>query len=439
MRNNRTTSGRTRSARVRLRAAGLVSAVVVALVGTQVAGTSPASAATAFSDTPVAMDQTNGPVWAVEMAAGRIYAGGAFTSTRPNGSREGSGETGQAQLAAFEATTGRRIAGFAPQLTNDWDGSPGTVHAMAVSPDGRTLVVGGDFNLVDGRRAEHLARFDTATGQFLGQVGYNGVNGTVRSLAFSPDGRTLYVGGAFSVASWQSRDRLAAFDLTSSTVTDWRPVMSTAVAGEALRATALAVSSDGSRVFVGGPFQRMNGQTRQGVAAVSATTGANVSGFRSDYLLAPYNWATTLSVVGDTLYMGGRDDRSGSSSRREGIYAIRTGTGAVQWYSQCYGDTFDVLVLNQEVYVASHAHDCSAAGGFGETNPRTYTAVHVLDRSTGRVKSGFRVLTTGVTSRPDTLLLSRTLATDGRSLVMGGGFLQVQGRAQSNLVRFALG
>ncbi|MDT9594394.1 hypothetical protein RDV89_15020 [Nocardioides zeae] len=429
----------TRTQGRRWRGAGAVAAVLAALLVGQMTGAPAAHAATTFSDAPLPMAQTNGPVWTVEMAGGRIYAGGSFTSTRPSGSPAGTGETNQAQLAAFDPATGARIAGFAPRLTNDWDGSPGTVHAMAVSPDGRTLVVGGDFNLVDGKRAEHLARFDAATGAFLGQVGWNGVNGTVRSLAFSPDGRRLYVGGAFSVASWQARDRLAAFDLTTNAVTPWAPVASLPVQNEALRITALAVSSDGSRVFVGGPFRRMNGASYQGVAAVDATDGRNVGSFRSDYLLAPYNWATTLQVVGTTLYLAGRDDYSGSADRREGVSAISTTTGTRQWYSQCYGDTFDVLAVGQELYVASHAHDCSRAGGFGETNPRRYVAMHVLDRSTGRVKSGFQVLTNGTSNDPDSLLLSRSLATDGHYLVMGGGFTWAQGRQQANLVRFGAG
>lgn len=431
----RTGTGARARWRGRAGAASSVVATVLALLLGQVVAAPGASAATVVSDVPVPMSQTNGPVWAVEMAAGRIYAGGAFTSTRPSGAAAGTSESGQGRLVAFDAATGALVPSFAPRLTNEWDGSPGTVHAMVLSPDKKVLYVGGDFNSVDGQTAEHLAMFDTATGRFLGQVGWNGVNGTVRSLAISPDGRTLYVGGAFSVASWTSRDRLAAFDLTTREVTPWRPVISAPVAGEALRTTALAVSADGARVFVGGPFQQVNGRAAQGVGAVDARTGATVANFRTDYLLAPYNWATALHVVGDTLYLAGRDDRSGSASRKEGVQAIATATGAVRWYSRCYGDTFDVLPLGSEIYVASHAHDCSAAGGFGETNPRRYVAMHVLDRSTGRVKSGFQVMTSGVSTQPDTLLLSRTLATDGRQIVMGGGFTSVQGRPQANLVR----
>ena len=393
---------------------------------------------TLMKGTTSAMGQTNGPVWTLQAAGGRIYAGGAFTSTRPSGAAAGSGESGQAYLAAFDATSGAPFSSFAPRLQNDYTGGPGTVFASALSPDGATLYVGGDFNLVDGQRAEHLARFDTATGRFRGGIGANGVDGTVRSLAVSPDGSTLFVGGAFSRANYSARHDLAAFDLRTGGLTTWAPTVSNNVSNEALRVVSLAVSSDGSRVFLAGPFRQVNGATAQGFMAVDATTGANVSGWRADYLLAPYNWGTVVTTVGDTVYLGARDDVASSTDRKEGVYALDAATGAVRWYAQCYGDTFALQPLGDDLYVGSHAHDCTKAGGITETNPRTYLAVTALNRTNGRSRPYF-VQTAGSSSAPDTLLLSRALATDGSSLVMGGGFASVNGDPQANLARFTPG
>ena len=384
------------------------------------------------------MGQTNGPVWALEIAGGKIFAGGEFTSTRPSGAAPGTGETGQANLAAFDASTGAPLASFHPVLENDYTHGPGIVYAMALSPDQKTLYVGGNFNKVNGQRAEHLARFDTATGEFLGVVGGSGVDGTVRSLAVSPDGNTLYVGGGFSRAGWTTRHDAAAFDLRTGNVTAWAPVVSSAVSNEALRVVSLAVSSDGGRVFMAGPFRSVNGATAQGFMAVSATTGANVPGWRADYLLSPYNWGTTIEVVGSTVYLGARDDFSSSTSRKEGVYSLNASTGAVNWYANCYGDTFGLQALGNDLYVASHAHDCAGAGGMPETSPRTYLAVTALNRTTGKEKPYF-VQTSGSSSDQNTLLLSRALATDGSQLVMGGGFSRVNNGDQANLARFTTG
>lgn len=393
---------------------------------------------TLIRGTASSMGQANGPVWALEIAGGRIYAGGAFTSTRPAGAAAGSAETGQAHLAAFDLGTGAPLASFAPRLTNDYTNGPGTVFATALSPDRRTLYVGGDFNRVDGQKAEHLAKFDTATGAFLGQVGWNGVDGTVRALAVSPDGSTLYVGGNFSRANWSTRRDAAAFDLRDNSLTGWAPAVSDNVANEALRVTALAVAGGGNRVFLTGTFRKVNGVAAQGFMAVDAGTGANVAGWRADYLLAASNWGTALEVVGNTVYLGARDDVASSLDRKEGVYSLETSTGAVNWYARCYGDTFGLQVVGNDLYVASHAHDCAGAGGMPETAPRTYLAMHAINRTTGVVKPYF-VQTAGSASAPDTLLLSRALASDGTRLVMGGGFARLNGGAQANLARFEPG
>jgi DNA-binding beta-propeller fold protein YncE len=209
---------------------------------------------TRFAGAEEPMGQTNGPVWTVQIAGGHVFAGGKFSSTRPAGAAEGTAESGQAFLAAFDANTGKPWPGFSHQLANDYAEGPATVFASALSPDGQTLYVGGDFNVVDGVRAEHLAAFDTGTGRFKSQVGWNGVNGSVRSLAVSPDGTTLYVGGTFSKANWTKREHLAAFDLRDGSLLAWSPSIGSAITGQVLRAEGLAVSADGSKVFVAGPF-----------------------------------------------------------------------------------------------------------------------------------------------------------------------------------------
>ncbi|WP_299052671.1 hypothetical protein [uncultured Nocardioides sp.] len=435
----RTSSGRTGLRRAAtFLATGLVSLGVVTALGV-----APAQAFdpvhTAMQGSPTATGQTNGAVWTLEVAGGRIYAGGEFTSTRPSGSARGTGETQIANLAAFDATTGAPITSFAPQLTNAFTGRQGVVRASVLTPDGSQLIVGGDFNRVDGQRADYLARFDAATGAFLGGVGQNGVDGPVSSLAVSPDGTALYVGGRFSRVGNATRRNVGAISLTTNRTLPWAPTVALPTSNEALRVTALAVSSDNQRVFLGGPFRQVNGQAQQGFAATNAADGTLAAGFRGDYLFAPYSWGTAIEVAGNEVYVGSRADNTGGDLRRtEGVTRLDATTGARTWYANCYGDTFGLQVLGDEVYVATHAHDCSRAGGHPEVNPRTYLAVVALNRSTGVVRPYF-VQTDGVEQDQRSLLLSRALASDGTQLVMGGGFNKVNGSDQENLTRFLPG
>ncbi|MBV9823545.1 MAG: laminin G, partial [Actinobacteria bacterium] len=87
--------------------------------------------------------QTDAPVTALLASGGVLYVGGEFTSIRPpNQPVGGWGERVQHYLAAFDMT-GRPVVGFA--VTVD-----APVHALAASPDGKTIYLGGDFGIVNG-------------------------------------------------------------------------------------------------------------------------------------------------------------------------------------------------------------------------------------------------------------------------------------------------
>jgi hypothetical protein len=70
--------------------------------------------------------QTNASVQGLAVAAGKVYAGGRFTSVRPPGAAAGTGEVGQAYLAAFDQNTGELVSSFNPVLN-------GQVYAVAAT------------------------------------------------------------------------------------------------------------------------------------------------------------------------------------------------------------------------------------------------------------------------------------------------------------------
>ncbi|HEY5198546.1 MAG TPA: delta-60 repeat domain-containing protein, partial [Solirubrobacteraceae bacterium] len=65
------------------------------------------------------------------------------------------------------------------------------------------------------------------------------INNTVAALAVSPDGDTLYVGGTFtSVNGSTAASRLVAFDMTTGLLTAFNPGVNSNVAALALTRTA---------------------------------------------------------------------------------------------------------------------------------------------------------------------------------------------------------
>src|SRR5215218_9047595 len=106
----------------------------------------PAAAVTpgvGFTADPAPTYQLNGIGWSVAEANGVVYVGGTFSAVRPPGAASGRAESATRNLVALDAATGR------PKSCRPAFGGTGaSVRALAVSPDRRTLYVGGRFTSV---------------------------------------------------------------------------------------------------------------------------------------------------------------------------------------------------------------------------------------------------------------------------------------------------
>lgn len=71
---------------------------------------------------------------------GVVYAGGTFSTVRPPGAAPGTSEQSAVNFAAFDAATG---APTGCSLSFTVSSGTATVRALALSPDQKTLYVGG--------------------------------------------------------------------------------------------------------------------------------------------------------------------------------------------------------------------------------------------------------------------------------------------------------
>ncbi|GII99195.1 PKD domain-containing protein [Sediminihabitans luteus] len=148
----------------------------------------------------------------------------------------------------------------------------GIVWAQAIA--GSTAYAGGSFTSArpagspagsnETPRA-NLMRYNLETGAL--DASWNpGANGRVLAMAVSPDGTRLYVAGAFTQIAGQARYRLAAFDTaTGQLVANWRPGTNT---------TVIDIKATNSTVYITGEFTNVNNTTRSKVAALSAADGS---------------------------------------------------------------------------------------------------------------------------------------------------------------------
>lgn len=388
--------------------------------------------------------QINGVVWSQVIAGNTVFAGGQFTSVRPAGSPEGTGESPRSNLMSYDIRTGVSTA-FAPTFN-------GPIQVLALSPDAQTLYVGGQFTLVDGARRDRIAAFSVATGELTPLAAK--VNSTVRAIAVI--GEVVYFGGNFSQVNGVSRSRLAAVRSSTGALTAWAPAADDGV-------QALVVTPDQTRVVVGGNFGKLGTTTAPGMGAVDASTGA-VRPWRVNTVVKDYGDKSAilaLSADEDTVYGSGYTFGRGevATGNFEGVFAANPQTSNLEWLQDCHGDTYDVEAVGDVVYSVGHAHFCSNIGGFPDTTPRTayHRALAVTKGATGTVNKNTQLGSAygnfaGQAApslynwfpalQPGTFTKLNQSAWDVEAnadyVALGGEFTHVNKVGQQGLVRFAL-
>jgi PKD repeat protein len=314
--------------------------------------------------------QVDGVVWAQAVVGNTVYAGGSFSAARPAGAAPGTQETVRNNLLAFDIRTGNLITSFTPDLN-------GQVLAVTASPDGSRIYVGGDFTVANGQTRQRVAAYDTATGALI-TTWRPTVNSQVRAIAATND--TVYLGGSITAVGGVSRNRLAAVGAATGALLPWAPqpgVGSTAGNRDGNTATsnavlALVLTNGGTQVVAGGRFDSLNGVQATGVGALDAETGETrpfaINALITNQGVNSAVWSLTTDATGTTVYGSGYDFYG--PGNLEGSFAATADGGAVVMINACHGDTYSTFPVAGVLYQATHAHECSPIDGYPEQDPR---------------------------------------------------------------------
>jgi hypothetical protein len=405
-----------------------------------------------FSAAKLPTWQTNNVVFATASAQGLVFAGGNFSRIRPPGqsdyvtTTDGSGNTttsvnpaakDRANLAVFDAATGDPTS-----CVLDVTGSSVTVRALAVSPDGTTLYVGGFFTAIGGVARNNVAAVNIATCT-VSDTWAPSASSYVRVI--KPFGSTVYLGGSFGSVSGQAHQRVAAVSASTGQVLSGFEAAFDGTQHDTLvpDVIALDLKPDGSVLVVGGNFDTADGADSHALAVVDAQTGALVKafpGFISTYVNASNRGSSVKTIVTDSTGFYTGNEGSGKYIF-DGRIAVNWGTYDERWRDGCLGATQALLVYDDLLYVASHAHDCSNVKEYGDGQRR-----HFLAETTGsgtpddHSKPALQGWTpdtndgTGEGIGPRTLTIGRSGGVD--YLWSGGEFTTVNGIAQQGLTRF---
>ncbi len=363
--------------------------------------------------------QTNGIVWAMAQAGGVVFAGGTFSAVRPPGAAAGSGERPAVNFVALDAATGVPTS---CRLSFTVGSGLATVRALAVSPDGGTLYAGGRFGAVNGVKTSNVAAIDIR--RCAPKAGFKvSVNATVRALDVTGD--AVYLGGDFTKVAGQAR-RYFASVTTSGALRPW-----TADADEVGR--TLKVTPDGKNVILGGDFFHLNGADSHALAVVNSTTGALTKTYPAGFIDAK---AVVKDITTDAtgFYTGGED----VGGTDEGRTAFNLTDFNQRWRDTCAGATQAVEVYKGVLYSASHAHDCSSMGEFPQLrNDRQ----HLLAESVNNpaLLSWFPDTNDGIGEHIGPRVLTTASKNGTDYLWVGGEFTTVNNKPQQGLTRFSSG
>jgi len=233
----------------------------------------------AQASSPTPSCQVDDRVEDVKGSGGVFYAGGRFKHAIPLGGGPMVPRTG---VVAWDARTGALLP-WAPVLTKTrWDVR---VDALAISPDGQTIYIGGVFDTANGQPRRNVVAVDLQ-GQVTSWYARSLTVGRIKAMEVTADGSRIYLAGQYGIQAYSTDGGSQQPD----------PAFAPVILDGQSRPTAiwaLCLSPDETALYFGsgGHFKSVNGVSREGLAAVDAATGATLPfypGLRDTLTREPY-------------------------------------------------------------------------------------------------------------------------------------------------------
>lgn len=281
-------------------------------------------------------------------------------------------------------------------LETGWPQADGIVHAMALDEGNGILYLGGDFTQVDGQSRERLAAVEINTGTLTSWA--PSANAAVRTISVAGD--SVIIGGDFSMVNSTARTNLAAVSKSTSALLSWAPVLNEKV---------FASLVNGNTVHIGGSFTSANGQVRDRLCAFDAVTGG-LTAWDPD----ASSLVNTMILNGSSILIGGAFNQVGGQSRLR-VAELDPVSGAP-----------NALVVNADATVNGllvSGNSLLVGGLFNSLAGQPRTGVARVSSVDGSLDGW----------APSISLQARCFAMAGQAVVVGGFFSTVNGSPHTNL------
>lgn len=216
----------------------------------------------------------------------RLYVGGDFTTV--NG-------VSRSRIAAFDLATGNLVP-FFPSVAYH-------VHAISVHPSGSPVYVGGNFNAVGSVARGQLAAFNAANGALLDWAP-QATGGLVKAMAISPDGTKVAVGGQFTALNGSNNPGFGLGMLDAVTGTSLPMAINATVRNGGNTAGITSLHTNGNDLFGSGYWFG-------GTGNFEGTFSASWDGGTTNWIADCHGDTHSVFVQGDAVYNVGHAHECG--------------------------------------------------------------------------------------------------------------------------------
>ncbi len=341
-------------------------------------------------------------VHALLLSGDYLYVGGQFTSV---------GGKYRRGICRLDVATGKVDPDWYPVA--EGDNSYRSVYALAMTPAGDALFIGGYFNTL-GKDIVAIAKVSTLTGDVDASWDPGMASGSlVYTMVLS--GSNLFVGGSFTEISGVTRNRLAKLGAGGTGALDmaWNPGADSGV-------HSLVLSESDGKLYAGGDFRHMGGLSRNGIARVDAAGSGQVDSW-NPATVGPVGFIASvrsLALAGTKLYVGGHFAEIGGLARNN-IARLNTAdaTADATWNP-------DINRWVRVIQTSTDGGSVHVGGDFFKTGAEDSLSFVSVDTSAGQALTGFNNLNV---ADPGAVL---ALAKYGNNLYFAGDFVRLNGQPQ---------
>jgi hypothetical protein len=260
-----------------LLSAGALALSTIWIAGPASAATGPVSATPASGTPQLANTGTTQQVRQLVQCGGTMYAVGSFTSIKWK-----STTYTRNNAFSFSATSPFTVTSWNPNVN-------GTVNSIAFSPDCSTAYLGGTFTSIGGTTVKNIAAVSTSTGAVITSFGHS-ANGQVETL-LTYNGHLLVGGYYTSINNSTSHKYMTSLNPTTGNDDGFISLNISGnyqfpgVGGNPTRVYNQQLSHGGTLDLVEGDFTSVGGQPRQQVFMLNLSgSNATVTGWTSPEL-----------------------------------------------------------------------------------------------------------------------------------------------------------